>query len=338
MKPIVRFGLSLALITAGELVVFNHYNSLFTAKAVQAEKVVVAARNAPTQLSGIQLLNDQVAAVSNDGSTFAYIDANNVLHVLDTASHKEIYKLQLGYTPIFLKWIVGDYLFIGTEDMSGGLKNLRLSTIEVGTGTVRLINNFSGFLPQSTFKKVSFSPYTNDVYILIGGPNATILYHYGTNSSGGSTDLTTIDLGGRYVTDVSVTSTTNQLYFQDLSLGTPNLLVYENHQVSLIQRNSALLRVLNDTMYYGTLDSQGLVTAVYRYEKGTGTKILQLPAPTSPKNVFINQQGQIITTTSHSFTNQSTHKTTHVNSTDTLINAGNALFDLASNGKLTVYM
>lgn len=337
MKPIVRLGITFALITAGEFVVFGHYNSLFNTKAVQAEQTVVTMRNAPPHLTGIHLMNDRVAAVSSDGSSFAYIDPNNVLHVLDTSSHQEIYKLQLGYQPIFIKWITGTYLFIGTEDTSGGLVNLRLSTIEIGTGTVRLINNFSGYLQGSTFKKVTFSPYTNDVYILIGGPTATVLYHYGTNSSGGSTDLSNVDLGGRFVSNLSVTSTTNNLYFQDLSQGTPNLLVYANHQVSLIQRNSVLLRVVNDTMYYGTLNSNGMVTTVYKYEKGTASKLLDLPNPTDPKNVFVNNQGQVITIGTNSFVNLSTHKTTQVGSTDTLIKKNNALLDLSSNGKLTIY-
>lgn len=338
MKPIMRVGITFAVITLGEFMIFDHYNNLFNTKAVQAEHAVVAMRNAPPQLSGIHLMNNQVAAVSNDGSEFAYIDSNNVLHVLDTTSHQQIYKLQLGYQPIFIKWIGTDYLFIGDQYMSGGLTNLRLSTIEIGSGTVRLINQFTGYLPQSTFKKVSFSQYTNDVYILIGGPTATVLYHYGTNSYGGSTDLTTIDLGGRYVTNVSVTSTTNQMYFQDFASGTPNVLVYENHQVSLIQRNSVLLRVLNDTMYYGTLDSNGMVTTVYKYQSGAPSQVAQLSAPVNPANVFINQQGQVDTTTSSSFTNLTTHKVTKFSGSDTLINAGNALFDLTATGKLTIYM
>jgi len=331
LKPIVRAALAFAVITAGEFVVFNHYNSLFTTKAVQAERQSTSPSPTTSQLTGIHVLNSQVLAVSDDGTQLAYIDTNSVLHVFDVASHQEVYKLQLDYQPVFLTWIRNDYLFVGTEAQQGGLTDLRLSTIAIGSGTVRLINDFSGFAPTSTFKKVSFSPYTNDVYILIGGQTATILYHYDTNSN-----LNQIDLGGRYVSNVAVTATTNHLFFQDFALGTPNVLEYKNHQVNLIQRNTALLRVINDTMYYGALDSNGLVTTVFKYENGTSSQVTALSTAIDPKAVFINQAGQVIVLTAQSFKNLATHKSTPIATDATLINAYNALFVLGSNGKLSI--
>ena len=331
MKSIARAALAFAVITAGELVVFNHYNSLFTMKAHQAVVQYTAPRPTTSQLTGIHVLNSQVLAVSDDGTQLAYVDTGNVLHVLDVTTHSEVYKLQLDYQPVYLTWIRNDYLFIGTEAQQAGLADLRLSTIAVGSGTVRLINDFSGFAPTSTFKKISFSPYTNDVYILVGGQTATILYHYDTNSN-----LSQIDLGGRYVSNVAVTSTTNHLFFQDFALGTPNVLEYKNHQVNLIQRNTALLRVINDTMYYGALDSNGLVTTVFKYENGTSSQVTALATATDPKSLFINQDGQVIVSTTQSFDNLTTHKSTPIPAGSTVINAYNALFVLGADGKLNI--
>lgn len=265
MRRLTKNLIYLGIITAVEVGVFAHYNQLLSAaKSAPVAAVSTTAKpveEKPTKLSGIHPLQPNLMAVSDDGQRFAYVDQNDKLIAIDVATGKTLYSLQLLMKPVYLSWIRNDSLFIGTSVPNGNLQDLRLSTLTLSSGQLRLIHVFSGFATDATFRNVTFSPYTNDVYILMASQSASVMYHYDTNGN-----LNNVNLGGRYVTRAQATSTSAIVYFQDFALGTPNLLMLDTKgTVTVLQRNAAVLRVVGNTLYYGKLDSQGNVTEVDSY-------------------------------------------------------------------------
>ena len=265
MKRLTKNLIYLGVITAVEVGVFAHYNQLLSiAKNTPVAAVSATAKpvqEKPTTLSGIHPLQPNLMAVSSDGQRFAYVDQNDKLIAIDVATGKTLYSLQLLMKPAYLSWIRNDSLFIGTTVPDGNLQDLRLSTLTLSSGQLRLIHVFAGYAPSATFRNVTFSPYTNDVYVLIASQSASVMYHYDTNGN-----LNHVHLGGRFVTHAAATATTAIVYFQDFDLGTPNLLMLDTAgNITVLQRNAAVLRVIGNTLYFGKLDSQGNVTEVDRY-------------------------------------------------------------------------
>ncbi|MCF8567204.1 hypothetical protein LLE49_21010 [Alicyclobacillus tolerans] len=331
MKKWTRYVLALAVITGAELGVFGHYNGILASKK-QSIQQQVQQPVVTNKLTGVSLLNSQEIAVSSDGTMFAYIDPKNVLHVRDVSTNKDIYTLQLNFTPLFISWIRNGSLFIGTEALNGGLKDLRLSTITISTNNVRLIKDFAGFSPTATFQKVTYSQYTNDVYVLIADHSSSDLYHFDTNGN-----MSQVSLGGRYVSNIGVTSTTGLLFFQDFAAGTPNVLDYKNGQTNLIQRDSTLLRVLDNTLYYGMLNSSNMVTAVYKYtDGGTPQQVVTLSQPVQPNQIYIAQDGHVLLCTTSSYTDLTTNKTVNYPSGSQILISSNALFDVTQSGTVTI--
>lgn len=262
MRRLVKNLIYLGIITAVEIGVFAHYNHLLSAaKSGAVTATAKPVEEKPTSLSGIQPLQQNLVAVSDDGQRLAYVTKDKKLVAIDVSTGKTLYSLQLLMKPVYLGWIRNDSLFIGTEVPDGSLKDLRLSTITLSSGKLRLIHVFAGFAADATFRNVTFSAYTNDVYCLIASKSASVMYHYDTNGN-----LNHVDLGGRYVTNADTTATSNIVYFQDFALGTPNMLMRDNQgKITVLQRNAALIRVVGNTVYYGLLDQQGNVTQVDSY-------------------------------------------------------------------------
>lgn len=336
MNRLARTGILIGLITVAELVVYYHYNSLF-AKGNQAAigglDKSQTSQVSTTKISGVQLDAQNLICVSPDGSQVSWIDANNKLHVVDASTGSEVYSLQLNYKPVYLSFIRSDNLIIGTEVSNGSTKDIRLSTIYTYGQQPRLIKDFSGYSLDSTLEKIAFSPYTNDTYILIGDKNASVVYHFDTNGN-----MNPVNVGGRILYNIAVTSTTDEVYIQDFASGTQNVLsLNPKTGTNLIQLKAALLGVNQNTMYYGTLDSNDDVTSVSTYKgNGPGQSLLTLTQPTSPQNLFVNSNGQVIQMTSDGYTNLTTHHTTKLKSGDRILNVGNALCILSTDGTLKV--
>lgn len=361
MKRLTRNLIYLGLITTIEVGVFQHYNNLLVAASRATATTALNTAVQPTVLRNIQVLQNNLAAVSDTGQSFAYVDPHEMLHVVDLQTGQEIYHLQLLYQPVYLSWIRNDSLFIGTTAPDGQLQDLRLSTISLlgggsltnttGSGSnsqttssanatsgsatansaaansVRLLHVFTGYGTNATFKQIAFSPYTNDVYILIASSSASVVYHYGTNGN-----LEHIHLGGRYVTDVAMTRTAGVMYFQDLSSGTPNVWLFSRiNGPSLVQRNAVIVRVLGNDLYYGSVDGNGNVTAVYRDVNGKPSLVTSLTTPLSQQDVFVNDQGQVVTVNNGEKANVSTGETTSLNGAQ-VVRRENALIFLSPNG------
>lgn len=334
MKRLTKIGVVLASITAIEIAVFQHYNTLLNTKPAVAADAQTS-HTAPTgiDVTGFKpFLNNSFLAVSDDHSRFAYIDSQSVLRVEDISTHKEIYSLQLLIKPVYLQWVNDDMLFIGTEVDNGGTKDLRLSTIDISSGTLRLIQSFAGFSPDSTFKQISFSSYTNDVYVLIGNQYNSALYHFDTNGN-----INRVYLGGRYVSNIGVTSTTGELYFQDFAEGTKNVLVNSSSEIHLIQRNAILLRVSGNVLYYGVLNSDGMVTSVAKYQNQTSTTVVTLPTPVDPSKILLTDDDEVVVLSDSAYTNLNDNQTVSLPAGAETLVKDNCLFIIRPN-KVSVVM
>jgi len=370
MKRLTKNLMLLGVITVIEAGVFSHYNHLLSAAAAETGITATAppADTKPETLPNIHLLSDNLIAVSDDGQRLVYVDKNLVLHTVDFATGKTLYTLQLRFQPIYLRWIRDDSLFIGTQAVNGSLIDLRLSTITLSSGKVRLIHVFSGFSTDATFRNVTFSPYTNDVYILIDGKSSSVMYHYDTNGN-----LNQVDVGGRVVTKAASTPTGNTVYFQDFAQNQPNFLMRDNAgTVTVLQRDAVLLRLIGTTAYYGKLDSQGNVTEIDTYTSSTdngqgnssgntvGTSttassgntnkstelattstalqskvLMRLSTPTPPNQIYMTNNAEVVVAAPAGVMNLTTKRKPNIPSGSQAIIHSNGLLFVAPSGTIT---
>ncbi len=280
----------LVLVTGAQWYAFHHYNSILTG-AINVKTNATQQVKPPTvdTQKEIATLAKQypINAVSTDGTTIAYVDSQNVLYVKDLVHNTTLTTLKNPYPVQYLEWIGNESVFVGEKEAPGVLE---LKTVDANSGIERVIHTFTGLYAQDNFKKIAYTLLTNDVYILIGSDTDSLVYHYDTNSN-----LNMVYLGGRFIKNIDVSQTGNQLYFEDYVSGTFNVLVRNQGSIQLIARNSALITVQGNTLYYGPVNQNGLVTAVYRYDSSTGSGVLveNLQSPTLASNIQITQNGQV---------------------------------------------
>lgn len=330
MKKLTKWGIVLAVITIVEASIFGHYNSLLSdgGSTTTAQDTTQTDADPMLTLKNMNTLGpNQLVDITGDHSQIAYIDSQNVLHVRTFQSSKDVYTLPLLIKPVFLRWATDDVLIIGTEVDNGNTKNLRLSTISMTSGPnaqPRLIHEFDGVYPTANFMQVAESAATNDVYVLIGDEYSTVLYHFDTMS-----DLNEVSLGGRYVSNVGVTTTTDILYFQDHAEGTPNVLFYQSPNApQLITRNAVLLKVIGNALYYGTLNQSGLVTSIVKYQSGNSTTALTLDTPADPKKIFMADNNDVFVVSDDSYEDLETKKSFPIPSGAQTLIQDNSLFIL----------
>jgi hypothetical protein len=259
-----KIAACIVVLTCAQLAVLGHYNNILNAPQTSAGEVKTNP-SAPKTIDVDQKVADlsrqySLVTLSDDNQFVAYMDSNQGLHVKNLASNQVVSQVQMKAPVVYLKWIRNDSLFIGEKFSVGGDHHLTLATVDIQTPEPRVIKSFTGMGATVTFKKIAFSPITNDVYVLIGSKNSSLLYYFDTNGT-----PSVLYLSGRLIQNVDVGQTNGVMFFQDYAEGTKNVLTYESHQVSLVQRNSVLLGVVGNDVYYGTLDSSGLVTEVYDY-------------------------------------------------------------------------
>jgi len=275
--------LFVAIVTAGQLYTFHHYNAILNGTAARSN--VPPVKTNPTQSAQtaqeIVSLKQQypTATVSAGGHYIAYIDAQNTLHIRDLSTDKDVATATNLYPVVFVSWAANEQVFVGEKNNG----DLLLKTVDSTSGTGRVIHTFSGFSASATFKKITYSALTNDVYILIGSDYASVVYHFDTNGT-----LTQVDLGGRLIKNIAVTETQNILYFEDYAAGTFNVLSLDNGQIQVVQRNAALIGAAGTTLFYGQINQAGLVTSVYK-EASDGTAVLvsNMKAPVLAGNITI---------------------------------------------------
>lgn len=283
-----------------EWVFLKHYNDLLNTVSSRATSISEAYSKQQT----IQLQHDQTILLdlekqhsgvteSSNLQLAAYVDSNNTLIVKNLSKDKTIFNQSLAYPTKYIRWIRNSEIFLGENEGNG---NLILATIDIDTGQARIIKAFSGLTPNSVFSKITYSPYTNDTYVLITNPSSSVIYHFDTNGN-----MYYTHFGGRFIKNIAVSQTGDILYFEELSGGTYKVgyLLQSAHlqhwSVHIIQQNAGLIGVVQNTFYYGSVNPQGLVTNVYQYTLKTGQSKLigHLKYPYIARDLQISDNGKI---------------------------------------------
>ncbi|WP_423799682.1 hypothetical protein [Neobacillus sp. SAB-20_R2A] len=277
------FLLALVFISALETGVFWHYDN-----ALKAQQSVTASASETSTKKKVEtpILNKKLLAeekvklvsISENQRYVAYVSNNNQLHIIDLEHNTELYSANEEDGINYIKWIRSDSLFIGSKSPKD---HLVLKTFQVGTQKERIITTFTGVTPTSTFKSISYSPFTNDVYTLIGNDTITKLYHFNTNGK-----MTNVPLRNSYIEKPTLLSTKNELFYEDKS---HNIWLNRNSSVKNIESNATILSVYEDTIYYGKLDQDGYVTSICSYQDGEKQLIDELPTPVSGDHILITK-------------------------------------------------
>lgn len=222
--------------------------------------------------------------LSANGQLVAYVDAQNVLHIENLTTQKSLSTVSNSYPVDYIEWIGNDSVFVD-EKQSGGA--LLLERVDANTGSKQMIHTFSGLLSSDDIVKIAYSTETNDTYVLVGNPNNTVVYHFDTNGN-----INSVNLGGRYIKNVAVSETGDTLYFEDYAAGSFNIGELPlNGQVNIMYRDRALVGVVGNTVYLGTINSSGLVTAVYT-DQSVLVKTLHNPVKAS--DIILTNTGKVM--------------------------------------------
>lgn len=303
-KPRRRIGrkllIAFLIVTVGEWIFFVHYNQLLDAASSHAARTSASYnQQQKTQQKRMQsnllALEKQHSGVmeSLNQQYAAYVNSNNSLIVKNLVSNQTTFNQPLAYPTKYIRWIRNSEIFLGEDEGNG---NLILATINIDTGNARIIKTFSGLTPNSNFSKITYSPYTNDTYVLITNSSSSVVYHFDTNGN-----MYYTHFGGRFIKNISVSQTGDVLYFEELSGGvfkvgyllqSPHL---QSWSVHIIQQNAGLIGCDQNTFYYGTINAQGLVTDVYQFTLKTGQSkfIAHLQQPYIAHDLKISPTGKI---------------------------------------------
>jgi hypothetical protein len=248
------------------------------------------------------------------------VNENNELHVMNMTTHENIYSTADEFKIVYLKWIGNDSLFIGEKS---GENSLTLKTYSIGSQPERTIMTFSPVTNTSTFKSIVYSPYTNDVYTLIGNDHITRMYHFDTNGT-----FTPVPLTQNYIERPMMLSTVNQLFYCNEN---HTIWKRENMMDTMVKSNSVPLAVYDDSFYYGELNGEGKVIDVYVMNKGKERKVNTLTHPEDPDQVAITKDGNVLLVNSHTYYNSTKKKTYSLPENEVMKVENNTLFAIADN-------
>lgn len=289
-----RLLIFVVIVTIGQLLIFQHYNSLFSgAKQTSTLALHKSENSQAATLKRIQqelnrLKSKYTFVNQSPNDEFAtYLDSNNVLHIENLKTKKDISQASNPYKVEYVSWIQNERVFVGEQVGAG---DLELKTVDEATGAQTVVTRFQGLSSEAAFAKIAFSTYTNDIYILINTSSTSAIYHIGTMSH-----VTQVPIGGRFIKNIAISQTGDRLYFEDRLNGSYNVLYFDSQDVAhRVQLNAALVGVLGNMLYYGQIDAKGLVTSVYTMdEKGKSTLLSTLPAPTLASDIDITDSGKI---------------------------------------------
>jgi hypothetical protein len=330
VKKIIWF---LLIVTGIQVGIFSYYNHLLGNGANGPAAAAVSSQTGGSAGEPIKLFDGQTdrVALSDSKNLAAYVDQQNTLHVKDLTSNKEVYTLSNEGKIDYITWIQDNGLLLGISTGRNSNKKLVVKTAMLSTNSVRTIRTIGPVSSTSKFKKMAFSPFTNDIYILIGNKNISKLYHVGTSG-----DFKMMDVSSYYIDNVLMASTKNELFFEDVKQGIPYLHSRDEKGTHRIEKNAVLLRAVNDTLYYGKLDTAGSVTSVYKYEQGTSNKIVDLNQPVKPDRLLVKEDGTVIRVEDTKYVDLKTNKETPIAGDGQAAVKNNVLFKSSPSGTILV--
>jgi hypothetical protein len=295
MKYFLRIIIIITILEAGVYGYYNHMlnsnNAMATTAPAKAKEVKEVKKVKPNSYT--QLANEKVKliSISENQKFVASVDQNNKLQITDLDSNQEVYSSTEKSDIVYLKFIRSDSLFIGIKTEN---KDLVLKTIQIGANRERTIKTFTDVSPTSTFKSITYSPFTNDVYILIGNDVNTKMYHFDTNGQ-----MTALPSQFSYIENPMMLASKNVLFFEDKH---NNIwMSQDNKSLKKIAENATLLAVNDDTIYYGSLDQDGKVVSIHEYKNGEKQDIYQLPTPVLGSRILINKDGNVFYEKNYTF-------------------------------------
>lgn len=308
------FLLFVAVLTAGQVLFFHHLNALFNAQKAGTEQEIERIMNTSNTLSpqAQQILmrlkqQYQGVTVSPNGQYATYIDTasdgTNIVVVESLKTGKQVSEATNLYPVQYLDWLGDEEVFVGEQKSPS---DLELNTFYVSNGqqadiTAASVPIFSGLASDAKITKVTYSSQTNDVFVLIDSSSSSVLYHIGTME-----DVQRVPFNGGYVKNIALSQTGDNLYVEDNQDGNWN--VVRLHQSSsansyspeydvneqVVQSNAALITVIMNVLYYGEINQNGLVTAVYKKEtNGSVTLIKRLASPAIASEIVVSNSGNV---------------------------------------------
>ena len=267
-------------------------------------------------------------AMTESRATVAYVDNKKNLVIRDMKTNKVMDTKKEEHNIIYLKWIRNDTLFFATENAVDGSKEIAIHTYTLSNQAERVIKNFTQISKTSTVKKIAFSEFTNDVYILIGNENVSRVYHFDTNGN-----MSSVETQGKYIVDIAVTNTDNTLYMEVYENNAHAIyqLKNETYYLQKVESDSRLIDVLEDVLYLGVEDQNQNIVEMYTYENEGLKNELRLDAPTAKENLFIDSSGEIHTVSPKGIYNETKRKLTSLPTDGTPAVFGSAVVIKKSN-------
>ncbi|GMA61696.1 hypothetical protein NZD89_18330 [Alicyclobacillus fastidiosus] len=292
-----------------------HYNSLFNAQNADAANEIQQMADQSSKLSPesthiVQQLkqNYQGVTVSPNGQYATYVESNSdgsyVLHVEDLPSGKQVSEATNLYPVQYVSWLGEEELFVGEQKAPG---DLELNTVYVSNGdqanqTAASVPQFSSLAPDAVISKVAYSTQTNDVFVLITSSGSSALYHIGTMEN-----VQSVPFSDGYIKNIAMSPTGKDLYVESRSDGTWNIFRLDQSSTDnadspeylatpqLAQADAALITVSGNSLYYGKINADGLVTSVYR-ENGNGSSALvkELSSAQLAGDLAVDSSGNVL--------------------------------------------
>ncbi|WP_157071038.1 hypothetical protein [Alicyclobacillus acidiphilus] len=301
-----------ALLTLSQVLFLHHMNRLFYVQEKRTQAEIEQLLNPSLILSAkakqilAQLQHEYAGVtVSPNGQYATYLEegATDAVHVESLATGKPVSVATDLYPVQYIGWLDDEEVFVGEQITPG---ELELNTFYVSTGqqadvTAGSVPVFSELSSDAQIVKVTYSSQTNDIFVLINSSESSALYHIGTME-----DVQSVPYGGGYVKNIALTQDGTTLYIEENIDGSWDVVRLRQESTTssyspefdmsqqVVQSNAALLGTVNNTLYYGTVNQNGLVVAIYKEDANGKTALVEhLNSPTMASDILIDEGGHI---------------------------------------------
>lgn len=198
----------------------------------------------------------------------------------------------------YFRWLPDRDMVIYSSDTKNGQSGtVQVSTYEADSETSRDYPELSGLPAKSQVKDIELSPYTNMVYAKV-------------QTSDSRARIIRFNVMGQYARVMTVDSSivikectyTNKLVYQEKG---KQINIYDgikksNNKVPIDVKNVTVLGIdLNDTLYIGGLDDNGMVTEIYSQKIEDNSELtdkwtkISMKETESPENIVVTGNGNI---------------------------------------------
>ncbi len=242
--------------------------------------------------------NAQMISLSFNAKFGAYLE-DGELHIVDVDKGKSKTVAGTGKDKItYFRWLPDRDMVIYSSDTKNGQNGtVQVSTYEADSETSRDYPELNGLPAKSQVKDIELSPYTNMVYAKVqtSDTRARIIRF---NVMGQYARVMTVDAS----IIIKECTYTNKLVYQEKG---QQINIYDgikkaNSRVPIDINNVTVLGIdLNDTLYIGALDDNGMVTHIYSQKIEDNIELtdnwtkISMKETTAPENIIVAGNGNI---------------------------------------------